>query len=78
MEHTPIVNKRITCTPLKVALTNGHMVFSTHECGVHIKGLPTVLTGHIIPDLSIALLFGIRVLTEAGCKVTFNKDKCTV
>jgi hypothetical protein len=30
-----------------------------------ITGLPCVLLGHIIPDLSIASLFGIRVLMEA-------------
>jgi hypothetical protein len=78
MEHTPILNKGITRTPLKVALANSRMVYSTHECGVHIKGLPTVLTGHIIANLSIALPLVIRVLTEAGCKVCFNKDKCAV
>jgi hypothetical protein len=78
MEHTPIVNKRITHAPLKVALADGRKVFSTHECDVHIRDLPTVLTGHIIPDLSIASLFGVRVLTEAGCKVPFNKVKCTI
>jgi hypothetical protein len=78
MEHMPIVNKRITCAPLKVALADGCKVFSTHECDVHTRGLPTVLTGHIIPDFLIAFLFGIGVLTEAGYKVCFNKDKCTV
>jgi hypothetical protein len=78
MENTPVINKRIMHAPLKVALADDREVFLTHECDVHIVGLPTVLTGHIIPDLSIALLFGIRVLTEAGCKVHFNKHKCTV
>jgi hypothetical protein len=78
MENMPIVNKHITRSPLKVALVGGRKVFLTHEWGVHIVGLPTFLTGHIIPDLSIALLFGIRVLTEAGCEVHFNKHKCTV
>ena len=34
--------------------------------------------GHIIPDLSIASLFGIRVLTDVGCIVTFDIDKCVV
>jgi hypothetical protein len=37
-----------------------------------------VLTGHIIPNLSIASLFGIRVLPEAGCTVTFDKTTCIV
>jgi hypothetical protein len=61
-----------------VALADGREVLSTHECDVKFADLQTVLTGHIIPELSIALLFGIRVLTEAGCKVCFNKFKCTV
>jgi hypothetical protein len=78
MENTPVVKKRITCSPLKVALANGRNVFSTHECNVHIVGLPTVLTGHIIPDLSIMSLFRIQVLTEVGCEVHLNKHKCTV
>jgi hypothetical protein len=47
-------------------------------CDIHIKGLPCVLTGRIIPDLSIASLFGIRVLTKAGCEVTFTCNKCIV
>ena len=37
-----------------------------------------MLTGHIIPDLSIASLFGIRVLTEVGCEVTFTTTECIV
>jgi hypothetical protein len=36
------------------------------------------LTGHIVPQLKIASLIGIRVLCEAGCKVTFDKDYCDV
>ncbi len=52
---------------------------STHMCDIKIEGLPVTLTGHIIPDLSIASLFGIRVLTEeAGCNVTFTKGDCVV
>jgi hypothetical protein len=47
-------------------------------CNIHINGLPVTLTGHIIPDLSFALLFGIRVLMEAGCKVKFDKHNVTV
>jgi hypothetical protein len=51
---------------------------STHMCNIQIDGLPVTLTGHIIPDLSIALFFGIRILTEAGCDVTFTKVDCIV
>jgi hypothetical protein len=78
MEGTPVINKRIRHFPLKVALADGREVLSTHKCDVIIVGLPTVLTRQIIQELSIVSLFGIRVLTEAGCKVRFNKFKCTV
>jgi hypothetical protein len=50
---------------------------STHMCDIKIDGLPFVLTSHIIPDLSIASMFGIRVLTEAGYEVTFDKNLFT-
>ncbi len=75
MDGTPVVNKQPMTRPLRVSLTDGRQVMSTHICEIHIKGLPFVLPGHIIPDLSIASLFGIRVLTEAGCEVTFTCDK---
>ena len=78
MEGTPVLNKRITTCPLKVALADGRHVMSTHMCDIILPGLPTTLVGHIIPELSIASLFGIRVLTEAGCTVTFNNLKCVV
>jgi hypothetical protein len=51
---------------------------STHMCDIVLPGLPTTLVGHIVPELSIASLFGIRVLTEAGCMVKFDNKKCVV
>jgi hypothetical protein len=35
-----------------------------------------VLTGHIVPSLSIASLIGIRPLCKAGCKVIFDNKIC--
>ena len=78
MDGTPVVNKPPTTHPLKVALADGRIVLSSHMCDIKIDGLPTILTRHIIPNLSIASLFGIRVLTEAGCTVTFDKNNCIV
>jgi hypothetical protein len=75
MEGTPIVNRHTTMHPLKVVLADGRMVMSTHMCDIHIKGLPTVLTGHIIVH---CLSVSIHVLTDAGCTVTFDKECCTV
>jgi hypothetical protein len=47
-------------------------------CDIIIPGLLTTLVGHIVPELSITSLFGIRVLTEVGCTVTFNIEKCII
>ncbi len=66
MEGAKVINKRRTTRPLKLTLADCLQVVSTHMCNIHIDSLPFVLMGHIIPDLSIALLFGIRVLTEVG------------
>jgi hypothetical protein len=78
MDGIPVHNKQKTTCPLKVSLANGRRVTSTHMCDIIIPGLPTTLVGHIIPELSIASLFGIRVLTAAGCTVKFDNEKCVV
>jgi hypothetical protein len=78
MEGTSVINKCKTTQPLKVALNNGRQVMSTHMCNIYIKSLPTVLRGHIIPNVSNASLVGIQALTDAGCKVIFDHEGCTV
>jgi hypothetical protein len=70
-----VKNKRRTPCPLKVTLADRRQVWTTHICDINIPGLPYTLTGHIILDLSIASLFGIRVLTAVGCTVTFDNNK---
>jgi hypothetical protein len=78
MESAPVNNKRVAQQPLTISLPDGTKVKSTHECDITIPGLPTVLTGHIVPSLTVASLIGIRVLCEAGCTVTFNASHCDV
>ncbi len=78
MDSTPVINKWPTTRPLQVALVDGCQVMSTHMCDIQINGLPMTLTGHIIPNLSIASPFGIQILMEAGCDVTFTKGDCIV
>jgi hypothetical protein len=53
MDGTPVINKRVTSNPLTVSLADGRQVLSTHMCDIYIEGLPFLLTGHIIPELSI-------------------------
>ena len=78
MEGTPVENKRIATKPLTINLPYGTKIKSTHCCDITIPGLPTILTGNIVLGLSIASLIGVRVLCEAGCTVTFCKDRCDV
>ncbi len=46
--------------------------------GTNIPGIPTTLTGHIVPAMTIASLFGICILCKACCQVIFDDDKCQV
>jgi hypothetical protein len=78
MDGMLVHNKQKTTCPLKVALADGRRVMSTHMYDIIIPGLPTTLIGHIVPELSIASLFGIHVLMEAGCTMQFDNKKCVV
>ena len=78
MEGADVKNKRPAIKPLKINLPDGRQIESTHICDIDIPGLLTTLTGHIVPNLAIASLLGIRVLCKAGCKVLFDDDKCDV
>ncbi len=74
----PCLNKRRATTPILVTLPDGCKIFSLHTCNVAIPGLPTVLTGHIMPDMTTASLLGIQILCKAGCKVVFDDRNCQV
>jgi hypothetical protein len=78
MECADVDNKCPATVPLTINFPNGKRVQSTHVCDIQIPGLPTVLTGHIVPSLSIASLIGIRPLCKTGCKVIFDNKKCNV
>jgi hypothetical protein len=78
MEGTPCKNLRQAIRPLTINLPDGFKVKSTHTCDLTIPGLPMVLVGHVVPKLSIALLIGIRVLCDAGCKVVLRKTNCDI
>ena len=78
MDGVDVENKRVAIRPLTINLPDGRKVKSTHVCDIVIPGLPTVLTGHVVPHLAVASLIGIRPLCNAGCTVTFDKDKCDV
>jgi hypothetical protein len=78
MDGINVVNKRISNEPLTINTPDTRKVKSTYICDIMIPGLPTVLMRHIVPHLVIACLIGIWPLCNAGCTITFNKDKCDV
>jgi hypothetical protein len=61
-----------------INLPNSRKVRLTHKCDIPIPGLSTVLTGHIVPDLALALLVSIHPLCKVGCQVIFDNNKCDV
>ena len=75
MKGTPVKNLRTTNNPITISLPDGSKVSSTHICDINIPGLPTVLTGYIVPGITMASLIGIRILCKAGCKVVFDNKK---
>jgi hypothetical protein len=75
MKGTPVKNLHTTNNPITISLPDGSKVSSTHICDINIPGLPTVLTGYIVPGITMASLIGIRILCKAGCKVVFDNKK---
>jgi hypothetical protein len=78
MKNTPMKNVRPTTNPLNINLPDGTIVKSTHICDLEIPRLPHVLEGHIVPELTVASLAGIRMLCKLGCTVLFTDTACYV
>ena len=53
VQGAPVVNKKLTSSPLKITPPNGKMIQSTHTCSLYIPWLPnTVTEAHIVPGPS--------------------------
>jgi hypothetical protein len=71
-------NVCLVTKPLNINLPDGRMIKSTHVCDLEIPGLPYVLEGHIVPDLTVALLIGIQKSCKMGCIIVFTDTACYV
>ncbi len=78
LKGTPMRNIWPATNPLTISLPNGKVVKMTHVSNFKLPGLPTILEGHIVPDLAVASLVGIRILCKAGCIVIFTKTACYI
>ena len=64
MKNTHMKNICSMINPLNINLPDGRIVKSTHICNLEKPGLPHVLEGHIMPELTVASLVGIRILCK--------------
>ncbi len=78
LKGTPMRNVWPATNPVTISLPNGKVFRLTHVCDFKLPGLPTIVEGHILPDLTVALLVGIHILCKAGCIVIFTKTACYV
>ena len=76
---TPVTNVKIARHPLKINLPYRDWLTSTHTCTLDIPWLPNkAKEAHIVPGLAHASLISIKILCNAGCKVTYDDDECHV
>ncbi len=78
MKGTPTKNPRWADHPITTSLLDGSKVSSIHICNIIVPGLPTILTGHIVPGITMASLIGIRILCKVSCKVIQQKVQNTI
>ena len=76
---TPVTNVKVARHPLKINLLDGDCLTSTHTCKLDIPWLPNdAKEAHSVPGLAHASLISIKILCDAGCKVTYDDNECRV
>ena len=76
---TLVTNVKVARHPLKINLPDGECLTSTRTCTLDIQWLPdNAKEAHIVPGLAHASLIFIKILCDAGCKVTYDNDECRV
>ena len=65
--------------PLTTNLPVGTQLQSTHTCDINVPWLPNAARiALIVPIMVHTFLVSIKVLTDAGFKVVYDKDDCRV
>ena len=76
---TPVKNVQPASKYISVNLIDGSKLRSTHTCNIDIAGIPEKANReHIVPGLAHASIISISVLCNAGCKVQYNENICSV
>jgi hypothetical protein len=68
-----------TKTPIIINLPDGSQIKSTHTCEIDNPDLPKEARhAHIVPGLAHTSLVSIKMLCDAGCILTYDKNACKV
>ena len=70
---TPAKNIRPKNNPISISQPDGGKLESTHECEIENPKLPqAAIAAHIVPAIAHTSLVSIKMLIDAGCKVTYD------
>ena len=76
---TKVSDMKISKKNLIINLPDGTQLKSTHTCYIDVPWLPKeAIRAHIVPGMAHTSLIPIKVLTDAGCKVFYEKHECRV
>ena len=75
----PIINRTRTTKPLAITTANGAVIYSSHTAELNLPNLPlTARICHVVPHLGDFSLISVGQLCDAGCDVTFTREKMEV
>jgi Reverse transcriptase (RNA-dependent DNA polymerase) len=75
----PVVNSKPCTTIVRIKAANGTIMQATHQAELKYPALPIEARRvYVVPDLAGKTLMSISQLCDAGCRVFFDVENCTV
>ena len=72
-----VFDMKISEKSLTINLPDGTQLKSTHTCEIDVPWLPKESRRvHIVPGMAHSSLILIKVLTDAECKVVYDRHEC--
>lgn len=74
LEGARVVNMKVATHPVAIKPPDSTIIYSTHTCNLDIPWLPdTMAEAHTVPGMANSPLILTRKITDAGCKVVFDR-----
>ena len=77
-EDTPVINKKLAHSPIRIANPDGSYMQSTHTAELDLPLPVAARTGHIVPALSCRPLLSAGQLYDGGCDVDLHDSTVDV